>query len=88
MNSHPGGGILLSTAGVIQVTISNRDDEYFVIRNHYLHEGDSNTFDHALLSTGQIGLACLLVFQIIFKQKFNNLSLHDTIEWLKQEMLW
>jgi hypothetical protein len=53
-----------------------------VIRNQFLH-GDSPALDHALRSTAQIGLGSLLVFQLIYKDRFDLLGLHDTIESLK-----
>lgn len=53
-----------------------------VIRNQYLH-GDSAALDHALRSTAQTGLGSLLVFQHIYKERFDILGLRDTIESLK-----
>ena len=53
-----------------------------VIRIQSLH-GDSEALDHALRTTAQIGLGSLLVFQLIYKDRFDNLDLHDAIEALK-----
>jgi len=53
-----------------------------VIRIQSLH-GDSRALDHALGTTAQIGLGSLLVFQLIYKERFDHLGLRETIESLK-----
>lgn len=53
-----------------------------VIRIQSLH-GDSKALDHALRTTAQIGLGSLLVFQLIYKDRFDNLGLREAIEALK-----
>ena len=53
-----------------------------VVRNQFLH-GDSAALDHALRTTAQIGLGSLLVFQLIYNERFDILDLRDTIESLK-----
>jgi hypothetical protein len=52
------------------------------IRNQLLH-GDSAALDHALITSAQIGLGSLLVFELIFNERFDILNLRETIEYLK-----
>jgi len=59
-----------------------QDSDTILVRNQFLH-GDSAAIDHALISSAQIGLGSLLVFQLIFNERFDILDLHDTIESLK-----
>jgi len=56
-----------------------------VVQNQFLHE-DSVTLDHALRTTAQVGLGSLLVFQLIFNERFDILDLRETIEFLKREL--
>ncbi len=58
------------------------EGDTMVIRNQFLH-GDSSALDHALRTNAQIGLGSLMVFQLIYKERFDLLGLHDTIESLK-----
>jgi hypothetical protein len=64
-------------------TTTRQEGEYTVVRNQYLHGGDSSALDHALLTSAQIGLGSLIVFQLIYKERFGILGLHDKIESLK-----
>jgi len=57
-----------------------------MVRNQLLH-GDSAALDHALITSAQIGLGSLLVFELIFNERFDILDLRDTIELLKG-VLW
>ncbi len=61
-----------------------QEGEYIVVRNHYLHGGESSALDHALLTSAQIGIASLFVFQLIYKERFGVLGLQDKIESLKR----
>lgn len=56
-----------------------REGDTTVIRNQFLH-GDSLALDHALKTTAQIGLGSLMVFRLIFRERFDLLGLRDTID--------
>lgn len=59
-----------------------QEGDTIVVRNQFLHD-DSATLDHALRTTAQIGLGSLLVFQLIFNERFDILDLRETIEFLR-----
>lgn len=63
-----------------------REGDTMVIQNQFLH-GDSAALDHALRTNAQIGLGSLMVFQLIYKERFDLLGLRDTIESLKGVLL-
>lgn len=54
-----------------------------MVRNQLLHD-DSAALDHALITSAQIGLGSLLVFELIFNERFDILDLRETIEYLKR----
>ena len=60
-----------------------REGDTAVIRNQFLH-GDSLAFEHALKTTAQIGLGSLMVFRLIFRERFDLLGLRDTIDALRR----
>ena len=60
-----------------------KESDTTVVRNQFLH-GDSAALDHALRTNAQIGLGSLLVFQLIYNERFDILDLRDTLESLKR----
>lgn len=60
-----------------------RDGDTAVIRNQFLH-GDSLALEHVLKTTAQVGLGSLMVFQLIFKERFDLLGLRDIIDELRR----
>jgi hypothetical protein len=65
---------------VLSSTSMRDEGESTVIRNQYLHSGDSSALDHALHTSAQIGLGSLIVFQLIYKERFGILDLQDKVE--------
>lgn len=65
--------------GVSSSTAMKTEGEAIVIRNQLLH-GDSLALDHALITTAQIGLGSLMVFRLIFRERFDLLGISDTID--------
>lgn len=57
-----------------------------VVRSQILH-GNSVALDNALRATAQIGVGSLLVFQLIYKERFDILGLCDAIDTLKKDVL-
>ena len=49
------------------------------IRNQFLH-GDSLALDHALKTAAQISLGSLMVFRLIFRERFDQLRISETID--------
>jgi len=62
-----------------------KEGDTTVVRSQFLH-GDSAALVHALRTTAQIGLGSLLVFQLIYNERFDILDLRDTIEELKRAL--
>jgi len=60
-------------------SVMRKEGDDAVIRNLFLH-GDSLALDLALKTTAQVSLGSLMVFRLIFKERFHLLRLSDTID--------
>ena len=65
------------------LAVKAEGDDTAVIRSQFLH-GDSRALNHVLRATTQIGRGSLMVFQLIFKEQFDLLGIHDGIDSLKK----
>ena len=61
-----------------------KEGDEIVVRNQFLH-GDSPALRHSLKATAQVGLNSLMVFRLIFRERFDQLGISEIIESLKRE---
>lgn len=62
-----------------------REDEKTIINQIYLHD-DSIHLDHGLKTTAQVGLGSLLIFQQVFRERFQILGINADIDELRNSL--
>ena len=76
---HPNERAVSSTSDMVE------EGGSVAIKVHKL-SGDSDSLDHALKSTAQIGLGCILIFQLMFAPQFEKSGVLDKIRYLKNAL--